>query len=367
MSWLDARVLDAGLAAGLTAWALAEPRALNDPPRALVLVAMTAAIAGLRVAPMAVLLVEVAGVTVLPARLDWPEGIAVLIAAYAAAFYSDRRWVVAALLLAMSAWLWVFGNHVTIPTGLVPLLLVAPMWVAGTAMRRREQRVEASVERADRLEREREMILRAERVRIARELHDLVTHSVSVMVLQTGAARQIITKDEQRSRALLESVEASGRAALEELRHLLGLLSDEDRDAPLSPQPGIMEIPSLVDRVRQAGMAIELCVEGRPRAVSGGVAIAVYRIVQESLTNVLKHAAGAPSRVVLRWADAAVELEILDHGTSNGDPERNVPAGRGIVGMRERAAMYGGTLEAHPGADYGYVVRARIPIQSGGL
>jgi signal transduction histidine kinase len=187
------------------------------------------------------------------------------------------------------------------------------------------------------------------------------------MVLQTGAAREIMSKDERRSRALLESVEASGRSALEELRHMLGLLSDQDADAPLSPQPGVTEIPSLIEHVQHAGVDVELCVEGQPRAVSGGVAVAAYRIVQEALTNVLKHAGGAPTRVVIRWADAALELEILDCGPGNGVGERDAVVGRGLAGMRERAAMYGGALSAHPGSDGGYEVHARIPLEPGAV
>ncbi len=364
---LDPRLLDAGLALGLTAWALAEPRTtLNDPDRAVVLLAMTVAIAWYRTWPLAVLLVETSGVALLPASLDWPQGVAVLIAAYSAAFYSDRRFVIGALLLLMSASLWAFGGQVRIPSGLVPLLLVVPMWLAGTAMRRRERRADASTARAERLEREREAALQAERARIARELHDVVTHSVSVMVLQTGAARQIMSKDEQRSQALLESVEASGRSALEELRRLLGLLSDQTGAAPLSPQPGVSEIPSLVEQVRQAGQPVELCVKGQPRAVSGGATVAAYRIVQEALTNVLKHAGGAPTQVVLRWSDLVLELEILDDGPPHDGAAPDGQAGRGIIGMRERAAMYGGTLEAGPGRDHGYSVRASIPLEATG-
>ena len=259
------RTLDAGLALALTAWALAEPRALSDAARAPVLALMTAAIAWVRTAPLAVLVVEVAGVIALPSKLDLPQGVAFLIAAYAATLYSDRRAVVAVLLITSGAWLLAFAGELKIPSGIAPLLLVAPVWLAGSAMRRREQRAEVSAERAERLEREREAALRDERARIARELHDLVTHSVSVMVLQTGAARQIMSKDEPRSRAMLESVEASGRSALEELRRLLGLLSDGDDAAPLSPQPGLAEIPSLVEQVRQAGVDIELRVEGQAR------------------------------------------------------------------------------------------------------
>ena len=357
------RTLDAGLALALTAWALAEPRALSDAARAPVLALMTAAIAWVRTAPLAVLVVEVAGVIALPSKLDLPQGVAFLIAAYAATLYSDRRAVVAVLLITSGAWLLAFAGELKIPSGIAPLLLVAPVWLAGSAMRRREQRAEVSAERAERLEREREAALRDERARIARELHDLVTHSVSVMVLQTGAARQIMSKDEPRSRAMLESVEASGRSALEELRRLLGLLSDGDHAAPLSPQPGLAEIPSLVEQVRQAGVDIELRVEGQARELSGGVSITAYRIVQEALTNVLKHARSAPARVVIRWADAALELEVRDEGRPGGAVEGNAKSGRGIAGMRERAAMYGGTLDAGPAPTGGYVVLGHIPLE----
>jgi signal transduction histidine kinase len=363
---LDPRVVDRGIALVLTAWALTEPGALGEPGRAFVLVAMTAAIAWHRAAPVAVLVVEVAGLVVLGNRLDLPQGIAVLIAAYSAALYSDRRLLVAALLVAASAGTLAFGGTVHIPNGLVPLVLVAPVWLGATAMRRREQQAAASAERAEHAEREREAALRAERARIARELHDLVTHSVSVMVLQSGAAREIMSRDGRRSQALLESVEASGRAALEELRRLLGLLSDQAGDAPLSPQPGVSDIPALIEHVREAGVAVELCVEGEPGVISGGSAVAAYRIIQEALTNVLKHANGAPSRVVLRWAGDVLDLQVVDDGPPQDDAQRGASTGRGLAGMRERATMYGGTLEAHPGPDRGYVVRARIPLEPSG-
>jgi signal transduction histidine kinase len=326
---------------------------------------MPVAIAWRRRAPLAVMAVEVAGVAVLAKDLDWPQGIAVLIATYSAALYSDQRLLVAGLVIFAAAWLLAFGGGVQVPHGLVPFLILAPVWLAGTAMRRREQRVEAWAEHADRLEQDREAALRAERARIARELHDVVTHSVSVMVLQTGAARQIMPQDEARSQALLESVEASGRSALEELRRLLGLLSDEDAHAPLAPQPGVDDIPTLIEHVRQAGVAVDLRVDGEPGAISGGVSVAAYRIVQEALTNVLRHGDSAPTQVSVSWTDRVLELEIIDQGPGRNGLLTDAPPGRGLTGMRERAAMYGGTLEAHPGPDRGYVVRARIPLGSG--
>jgi signal transduction histidine kinase len=362
---VDPRLVDGVLAFGLTVWALLEPGALQDPARAFVLVAMTVAIAWRRRSPLAVLIVEVAGLVLLPSQLNWPQGAALLIAAYSAALYSDRRVVAFALLVAAGVWFLKFGSRVQVPRGFVPFALLAPAWLAGVAMRNRERRAQALAARAERLEVERDAALRAERARIARELHDVVTHSVSVMVLQTGAARQIMAQDEHRADALLDSVETSGRSALEELRRLLGVLSDGDGQAPRSPQPGVSEIPALVEQVHQAGLPVELRVEGEPRIVSGGATIAAYRIVQEALTNVLKHAAGAPTTVILRWEDAALELEILDRGTALQTPD-DAPAGRGLAGMRERARMYGGSVDAGPEPGRGYVVRARIPVGSRG-
>jgi signal transduction histidine kinase len=360
---LDPRLLDAALALALTGWALSQPRTLADPKQALVLLAMTLAIAWRRRAPLAVLAVEVAGVVLAPRAPAAPEVIAVLIAVYSAALYSDRRVLVVALALVVATVASAVGGQLVVTGRLLPFLLLTPVWLAGSAMRRRELRAEASAALADRLEREREAALRAERARIARELHDLVTHSVSVMVLQTGAARQIMSKDEHRSQALLESVEASGRSALDELRRLLGLLSDENGRAPLAPQPGVTEIAELIEQVRQAGLEVEMCVEGAPRIVSAGVGVAAYRIVQEALTNVLKHAGAAPTRVVIRWADAAIEIEILDQGPPHQLAPPHPTAGRGLAGMRQRAAMYGGKLDAGPAPDHGYIVRARIPLE----
>ena len=148
---------------------------------------------------------------------------------------------------------------------------------------------------------------------------------------------------------------------------MLGVLAEQGADAPLSPQPDVTQISSLIEQMRQAGMAVELSVEGEPRAISGGVSVAVYRIVQEALTNVLKHAHGAPSRVLLRWTDDALEVEIVDQGPLQNGAVGDAPAGRGLAGMRERAAMYGGTLDAHPGLGRGYIVRARIPLEPEGL
>ena len=363
---VDPQVIDAALALALSAWAIAVPGALDRPLHAIVSLAMTFAVACRRRRPLAVLIVAVVGVILQPRGLALPEVLALLIAVYSAALYGAHRLLAPALLLVAATALAALAGSLQIPKAVLPFLVLVPVWLAGSAMRRRELRAEASMERADRLEREREASLRAERARIARELHDVVTHSVSVMVLQTGAARQIMSRDEQRSRALLESVEASGRSALDELRRLLGLIGDEDSSAPLQPQPGIAELPSLIDQVRHAGLPVELSVEGPERTLAPGLAIAAYRIVQEALTNVLKHANGAPTRVVLRYEAAALELDIIDHGSPETATCDAAETGRGLTGMRKRAAMYGGTLVAAAEPDSGYAVRARIPLEPSG-
>ena len=360
--WVDPRSIDKALALVLSVWAVAVPGSLDSPLQTIVSLAMTVAVAWRRRRPLEVLIVAVVGVVVQPRGLALPEVLAMLIAIYSAALYSAHRVLTPALMLVAAVALATLSGTLHVPKVALPFMLLVPVWLAGSAMRRRELRAEGSTERADRLERERDAALYAERARIAHELHDVVTHSVSVMVLQSGAARQIMSCDQDRSRALLESVEASGRSALDELRRLLGLISDEASSVPLQPQPGIAEIPSLIDQVRHAGLPVQLSVEGPERTLAPGVAIAAYRIVQEALTNVLKHAQGAPAHVVLRYHPAALELEILDAGTTGSTPSGDAKPGRGLAGMRERAAMYGGTLVARADPGNGYTVRARIPL-----
>jgi signal transduction histidine kinase len=356
-------LLDGGLAMALTVWALIDAPVRTEPLRAVALAAMTIAVAWRRRAPAAVLLVELVGVAVLPNHLQWPQGISLLLAAYSGALHSQRRLLVLALVLAAGGLLVAYGTAAKIPGGLAPFLLIGPAWLAGIAMRDRDLRAEAAHARAERLERERADALQAERARIARELHDVVTHAVSVMVLQTGAARQIMSHDQSRGRELLESVETSGRTALNELRRLLGVLGDDHGAAPLSPPPTMSEIPALVEQVARAGLPVQLQAEGEPRPVPSGVALAAYRIIQEALTNVLKHAGEAPTTVTLRWLTSALELEIADHGPPQVRESDGAPAGRGLAGMHERAAMYGGSLQICRQPAGGYVICVRMPLE----
>jgi signal transduction histidine kinase len=195
-----------------------------------------------------------------------------------------------------------------------------------------------------------------ERARIARELHDVVTHNVSVMVVQAAAAGEIFEQDPQRAREAIGAVEETGRRALNELRRLLGAVTDDE--VGVLPQPGLDRLGELVDSVRAAGLAVELIEEGTPGDIPAGVGLSAYRIVQESLTNTLKHAFASHVTIRVRHSGEGVEIEVTDDGVGaslHGE-------GRGLIGMRERVALYGGDLDAGSRAGGGYGVRARIPL-----
>ena len=220
--------------------------------------------------------------------------------------------------------------------------------------------------RRRRIVREREIAtseaVAAERATIARELHDVVAHHMSVMVVQAGAARTVGASDPAGAAEALRQIEVSGRTGLAEMRRLLEVLkADGDRNGR-SPQPGLVRLDELLDSMRAAGLRVEAVIEGSPRPMPPGVDLSAYRIVQESLTNVLRHAGGASARVVVRYEPDAVELEIADDGPgSHEDPD--AIGGQGLVGMRERAQLFGGQLDAGPRPGGGFLVRARLPTE----
>jgi signal transduction histidine kinase len=216
-----------------------------------------------------------------------------------------------------------------------------------------------------------------ERALIASELHDVVTHNVSVMIVQAGAARQVLAADPAEATAALLAVEASGRAAMTELRHLLGLLCPANiGDVPfpdgaeagqdLSPQPGLGQLQPLIDRLTVAGLPVGLEVGGVPRALPPGLDLAAYRVVQEALTNVLKHAGKPRTTVRIDYREADLVVEVADAGrpiSAAGPAVSTVPgSGRGLLGLRERIALYGGELDAGPRPGGGWLVRARLPV-----
>lgn len=212
-------------------------------------------------------------------------------------------------------------------------------------------------------EREREVAAReavvAERARIARELHDVVAHSVSVMVVQAQAGPRLLSAPESVGE-VFRSIETTGREALVELRRLLGVLRGGEDEPATTPQPGLDRLDALVEQVRAAGLRVDLRVEGEPAQLPAGVDLSAYRIVQEALTNTLKHAGRADAEVILRFEPSAVEVEVLDNGS--GPSTHPNGSGHGLVGMRERVALYGGSLEAGSRNGHGFVVRARLPL-----
>jgi signal transduction histidine kinase len=232
------------------------------------------------------------------------------------------------------------------------------------ALQRRTARAAELEERAARLEREREERTRAaveaERRRIARELHDVIAHTVSVMTVQAGAARLLLDDDPERALGPLRSVEETGRQALTEIRRLFQVTREDGHDVPFGPRPGIANLDALVEHARRSGLSVELAVEGEPVTLSPGLELAAYRVVQEALTNSLKYAGPTTAQVGVRYGSDALNLEIVDRGRG---PARRVGTGHGLIGMRERVALYGGELEAGPRTEGGFAVRARLPVE----
>jgi signal transduction histidine kinase len=217
--------------------------------------------------------------------------------------------------------------------------------------------------RAQIAERERDVAAREavveERARIARELHDVIAHHVSMIVLQAGAERRVLGTASSSTREVLETVEQSGRSALTEMRRMLGMLRSEANE-PLRPLPGLDDVPTLIGQLRDAGLPVELVLEGERRELPAGIEVSAYRIVQEALTNALKHADDSHATVRVRYGGDVLELEIADDGA--GGPVLATGGGHGLVGLRERVALYGGRFDASRRPGGGFVVRADLPI-----
>jgi signal transduction histidine kinase len=236
------------------------------------------------------------------------------------------------------------------------VLQLAAFWLAGVFVRTR-RRAAWLAARSAALQRQAEQATAAERARIARELHDIVAHHLSVIVLQAAGARA----SGKPAGAPLEKIENSARQALAETRRLLGVLRDPDEETELAPQPDIGDLDALAASVRAAGVPVNLVIDCDRAALPAAMDVSVYRIVQEALTNVLKHAGPARADVAIGCADDTVTIEVTDNGT--GEPGDQAPAGgHGLAGMRERAAVFGGELAAGPRPGGGFAVRARLPL-----
>jgi signal transduction histidine kinase len=270
-----------------------------------------------------------------------------------------------------------YGN-VTWQDWVVSYALLAAAWGLGELQRRRRLATVHLEQLNAQLQRERDRKARwavaEERARIARELHDVVAHSVSVMVVQAGAARRLVDGDPAQARQALTSIESTGRQALAEMRRLLGVMRHDGDARPeeaadaLAPQPGLADLDALVGRAKDAGLEVELQVEGAPRPLAAGIDLSAYRIVQEALTNCLKHAGAAKAIVRLCYGREDLELQVLDDGrgvVGLRDPGRE-NGGHGLIGMRERVAVFGGNLDVGPRPGGGFKVDARLPLEPAG-
>jgi signal transduction histidine kinase len=289
---------------------------------------------------------------------------ACVIAACSAAMYSPYR--VLAMTSALVGVGLVVGAHRTsvppIRPGLVTFLFMILVGFAVFTWKQRVRALEAEQETATRL------AVDQERSRIARELHDVVTHNVSVMVVQAGAARKVMAGAPEKAHEALLAVEAGGRTAMTELRHVMGLLTmngdapDQATSEDLAPPPSLGQVAALAARIRDTGVPVELTVTGPPMPLSAGVDLAAYRVIQEALTNTVKHAVGARVKIAIDYGPRMLRVEVSDTG---GTPAASARSGngRGLIGLRERLAVYGGSLEAGKLPTGGYRVRAVIPME----
>jgi signal transduction histidine kinase len=287
-----------------------------------------------------------------------------LLAAWAAGSLLDmRQAAVAVAAVLVGAWV-VFLRAPDVPaTELLWVSIpIVGVFVLAAATTRHSERARQAEERARRSEEEARRAVDDERGRITRELHDVLAHSVSVMTVQASAVRRLLRPEQEREREALMTVEETGRQALAEMRRLVGIMRDDAEPAARAPQPGLGTLPELVEQVRQSGLPVELTVEGTPVKLPAGVDLSAYRIVQEALTNTLKHAGPAHAWVAVRYAGEDVEIEVANDGMTNGE---NDGGGHGLVGMRERVALCGGELQSGPRPGGGFRIAARLPVAGG--
>jgi signal transduction histidine kinase len=383
-------LVDVVIALGLTALSVvaivggAEDAGGRDPLSVVLLLAETLPLVVRRRWPIAVLVVTL-GATLLHAWLasadSLNESLGALVALFTVAEMYERRVAAIATLVVAVTFAGLTIGKVGLPAGLSgmiqTLLAVAGAWALGDWAQTRRRYADAVTEtarlQAAAAQGAADRAVQDERDRIARELHDIVSHHVSVMVIQAGAARLALDRRPDEAKAALAAIERTGRQAMTDMRRMLGVLVDSGSSSigdggagALEPTPGLGRLGALVEEVQAAGLPVTLRVEGTPQPLDAGISLSAYRIVQESLTNVLKHASGARAEVVVRYASRAIDLEITDRGgMDRGDDDHAVEgAGRGLVGMRERAALYGGTLEAGP-TPTGFRVTAHLPLEAG--
>jgi signal transduction histidine kinase len=293
--------------------------------------------------------------------------IALLVVTYSVGSYSDLRGaLLGGLFIFAAVFIYPLVNDINFADEVGNLAIFFGVWTLGRAVRARQQRAVDAEHELAAMEAARDEQMRSivseERRRIARELHDIVAHGVSVMILQAGAARQIVHREPEQVPELLIGVETTGRQALDEMHHLLAVLRRDGLDDGASPPLRLSQLDGVIEDVRASGIAVDYRIVGEPRPLSPGLEASAYRIVQEALTNVLKHAGAGHVDVVVDYQSDAIHLSIDDDGSgASGDMP---PRGHGIVGMRERAKLFGGSVTAGPDESGGWVVQARLPIDA---
>ncbi len=367
-------VLDVVIAAGLTIWAVAAMVIADEGPGfVLAAFGMTAPLLVRRTQPLVMAGTISAVMTAQALVADPPEQvwllITVIVGSYSLGAFqrSVRLSLLGLLAFAVAAGVGIARDTSDTLDNIPPTVLifmVAP-WGAGRALRQRDRVAKDLTAQVGVLEHERERLAQeavvAERTRIARELHDVVAHSLSVIAIQADAAESALDKDPGRAREPLAAVKQTAREALTEMRHLLGLLRDHDgADLSLEPQPGLGLLNALVEQVRAAGLVVDLSVTGDVQPLPAGTDLSAYRLVQEALTNTLKHAGATRASVTVRHTRQGVELTVTDDGTGDAAAHPD-GTGHGLVGMQERVALYGGTLVAGPAPAGGYQVLASLP------
>jgi signal transduction histidine kinase len=279
----------------------------------------------------------------------------------------DRAQAVAGFAVAEGVLAVVVHNHPTSGVGnfVVATIIFAIVWTIAFGVGRKSVEADEARERAFKAEREREERARSavaeERARIARELHDVVGHSVSVMTVQASGVRRLLRPDQDREREALLVVERTGREALAEMRRMVGVLTRPEEAPALAPQPSLDHLNRLVAQAREAGLPVELRIEGEAIQLPAGVDLTAYRLVQEGLTNVVKHAQATRAEVFVSYGDGYLEVTVKDDGKGLGNGDGG---GHGLVGMRERVSVYGGELDAGPQPGGGYRLRAKLPLTS---
>ncbi|MBC7272344.1 MAG: two-component sensor histidine kinase, partial [Streptomyces sp.] len=322
--------------------------------------------------PLTAFAVVMGATLVMVDEASWINVLTCVIGAYSAAAYSRYRTgaTTAMLVAAVLAGLAFRRTEPVLPGWSSPAVVLLLGGVLASTVRFWQRRLADSRDRFTRLQQAQEESMRRavdeERARIAAELHDVVTHNVSVMVIQAGAARKVMDVAPERSKKALLAVEAGGRAAMAELRHVMGLLAAPDTGRPdgpadgLEPQPGLGQLGALIERVRAAGTPVDVAVSLPPDPLPPGVDLAAYRVVQEALTNTIKHAPGADASVTVGHSGGLLEIEVTDTGAVRDGPPAD-GNGRGLIGLRERLAVYGGELTAGPTLAGGYQIQARVP------